>query len=117
MSPDIALLVAVLMKNEDVWLKMPSEEVRQQLAEMFKLMGVNISCSDGYKIRVNSPEMINKNREDAQKLEVERQLLVRRLEAMRKLHESSANNWSQLAKINEEAQSPPEKSFFRKLFR
>lgn len=86
MSPDIALLVAVLMKNEDVWLKMPSEEVHQQLVEMFNLMGVNVSSSDGYKIRINSPEMIIKKRESAKKLEVERHLLSKERSIFGKLY-------------------------------
>lgn len=127
MAPDIALLVAVLMKNEDVWLKMPSEEVYQQLVEMFNLMGVNISCSDGYKIRINSPEMIIKNRENAKKLEVELQLLNKkrtifeRPEAVRKIRDMAANDLTsigQLAVISEmEETPPPKKSFFGKLFR
>lgn len=90
MSLDITILVALLMKNEDVWLKIPSEELYSQAVEAFKVMGIDIDMSEGHKIRVNSIEGIIKKRDAQTKAELQRQQQQVMLETRRRMFEQQS---------------------------
>lgn len=75
MSVDIALLIAILMKNEDVWLKIPSEELFNQAVEVLRMTGVNISTDGNCKLRINSPEMAEKVRQEQERRRLEQESL------------------------------------------
>lgn len=85
MSLDITILVTLLMKNEDVWLKIPSEELYRQAVEAFKVMGIDIDMSEGHKIRVNSVEGIIKKRDEETKTELRRRQQAQMLESRRQM--------------------------------
>ena len=53
MQTDLAILIAVLMKNEDIWLKMPSQQIFDEVCLALKLVGIEFE-QNGFAIQVIS---------------------------------------------------------------
>lgn len=54
-SVDMTLVIALLMKNEDVWLKMPSQSIYDEVITALKVVGIDFE-ENGSAIQIISIE-------------------------------------------------------------
>ena len=112
MSADITMLLALLMKNEDVWLKIPSQQLFDDVIVALKLVGVEYATQGGHQISIISLEDKRKREEDAA-----RQLAqLQQYQAQMKIHEEMMKmtmlDADFLGKIMIDPPDPPKKNSF-----
>ena len=80
---NIELLIAILMKNEDVFIKIPSQAIFDEACLALKLVGIEFDTRNGTGIQVISLEGKRKREKDAA-----RQLAqLQQYKAQTKIHE------------------------------
>lgn len=106
---DISILLAILMKNEDVWINIPSQELFDETITALKLIGIEYQQQGGHRIQIISLEGKRKREEEAAKQLAQLQAY----QAQAKIHKQMMTMLDSdvLAKIKFEP-DPPEKNSF-----
>lgn len=65
MHADTTMLLAILMKNEDIWLKIPSQQLFDDVILAMQLVGLEYATQGGFQIQVISLEGKRRREQEA----------------------------------------------------
>ena len=112
MHADTTILLALLMKNEDVWLKIPSQQLFDDVIVAMKLVGVEFATQGGHQIQIISLEGKRKREEEAAKQLAQLQAYQAQMQIRKQMMEMSRLDADFLAKITLDPPDPPKKNSF-----
>lgn len=110
MHADTTILLALLMKNEDVWLKIPSQQLFDDVIVAMKLVGLEFATQGGHQIQIISLEGKKKREEEAAKQLTELQAYLARVQNQKQTIRMNQRDF--LAKITLDPPDPPKKNSF-----